>query len=167
MPAERESPDGAQGQILVAMFTVLVSVVLAVNLPINGQGAGLIQRVPNATPIALYEGMILQGSGPERYVLENHQLRPFESTETYRYFDNRYHFVVHRVTDQLLAQFRPGPPIRRLVTCRDTPYVFILEKGYRRQVVALPVGASSNRWDSVETIACSKLYTFTQGPSLR
>lgn len=104
MPDEKESPDGAQGQILGALFTIIIAVVLVVNLPSNRQGAGLIQRVPSATPIVIYEGMVLQGSGPEIYLVENHQLRPFESPETYRHFDDRYHFVVHRVTDQLVAQ---------------------------------------------------------------
>lgn len=105
-------------------------------------------------------------NGPEVYVLEHHQLRPFDSPETYRHFHDRYRLVVHRVTDQLIAQFRLGRPIRRLVTCRDTSHVFILEKGYQRQVATLPVGGPSSRWDGIETIACDELYTFPQGPSL-
>jgi hypothetical protein len=167
MPGEQESPGGSQGQLFGALFTVLVTIVLVLNWPINRHGEGLIQRIPNATPVVFYEGMVLQGSEPTVYALENHQLRPFASSESFQHFRARYQLVAHRVTEQQLTQFRPGRPIHRLVTCRETDDVFVLETGYRRPVLVLPTGGPASRWDSVEMIACHTLYKFPQGPSLR
>jgi hypothetical protein len=107
--------------------------------------------------------MVLQGSGQEIYILENHKLRPFSSPDTYDYFRKRYHLKVHVVDDDVLAPFATGQPIRRWVKCNALPDVYSLENGQKRPAnVSLPFDSPS-RWDQVRPVVCKFLHGLPDG----
>ena len=152
-----------RGRILGQIVIALVVIVLLVNVPISYRGAGLIHSVPDATPVIIYNGIVLKGSGPAVYVLENHKLRPFSSSDTFNHFRQRYHLNVQTVDDQLLTQFEPGQPIRRLVKCNALPQVYALENGQKRLAANALLSDSFSRWDKVDSVVCSYLRTMTDG----
>lgn len=149
-----------QGQILI----ILVVVILLLNVPISYRGIGLIQSIPDATPVVIREGMILKGSGPEIYVLENYKLRRFDSPDVFSYFAQQYHLSVQLLDDQLLTQFESGRPIRYLVKCNKSPDVYALENGEKHLTqIMLASSPQTDRWDSVRLVACSYLGNMPNG----
>lgn len=158
--------DTKRGRTLGQILIILVVAVLLVNVPISYRGAGLIHSVPDATPVVIYNGMALKGSGPEVYILENHKLRQFSSPDTFNYFHSRYHLKVHLVDDKLLQQFGQGQPIRRLVKCRALPYIYALENGQKRRVKILPPSNQASPWDNIGVVACGYLSDMPNGPPM-
>ena len=159
-------PNTDRGRTLGQILIALVVIVLLVNVPISFRGTGLIHNVPEATAVVIYEGMVLQGSGQNIYVLENHKLRPFSSPDAFNYFRRRYHLAVHVVDDDLLTPFAKGQPIRRLVKCDALPDVYSLENGQKRPVNASFHLDPSSRWDEVGPVVCKFLNTFPNGPPI-
>lgn len=145
------------GQILV----VLVVLVVLVNIPISYYGTGLAQIVPNTTGTVIHDGMLLKGSGPEIYVLENYKLRRISSPVSLRLFFSSN--TPQIVEDSLLEQFGKGQPIRRLVKCQDSPYVYALEDGHKRRVKDLPTHNSTKPWDQVYLVSCVYLRNLPEG----
>jgi hypothetical protein len=139
------------GQILVVLVVLLV----LVNIPINYYGASLAQVIPNATAIAIHDGMALKGSGPEIFILDNHKLRWVSSPEAFDYYF--HHQEVHIVEDSLLEGFGKGTPIRRLVTCSNSPHIYALENDQKRLVKDPPTGNKSRTWDEVQLVSCDYL----------
>jgi len=92
--------DAHMGRSLGQILIVLVVLLVLVNIPINFYGAGLAQIIPKATAIVIYDGMVLKGSGPELYILEDHILRRISSPEAFEYYFRQH--KVHVVEDYLL-----------------------------------------------------------------
>ena len=128
VPASSAQPDNNMGRSLGQILVGLVVLLVLVNIPINHHGASLAQIIPKATAIVIYDGMVLKGSGPEIYILDDHKLRWVSSPEA---FDHYFHYYeVHTVEDNLLEGFGKGNPIRRLVTCPNSPYTYAVENGH-------------------------------------
>jgi len=145
------------GQILV----VLVVLVVLVNIPISHLGTGLAQIIPHTTGTVIRDGMLLKGSGPEIYVLEDYKLRLISNATTLRLF-----FISDTpqvVEDSLLEQFGKGQPIRRLVRCQDSPYIYALEDGRKRWVKDPPTHNSEKPWDQVYMVSCVYLRNLPEG----
>ncbi len=155
-----------RGHTLGKILIVLVVIVLLVNVPISYRGAGLIHSVPDATPVVIYNGIVLKGGGQVVYVLENHKLRPFSNPDTFNYFHHRYNLDVNIVADSLLTQFEAGQPIRRLVKCNTSPNVYALENGQKRLVEDLLPVVLSSRWDRLGRVTCSYLHDKPNGPPI-
>ena len=159
-------PNTDRGRTLGQILIALVVIVLLVNVPISYRGTGLIHSVPEATAVVIHEGMVLQGSDQETYILENHKLRPFSGPEAFNFFQGRYHMEVHIVDDDLLTQFAKGQPIRRLVKCDDLPDVYSLENGQKRPVNASFHFDPSSHWDEVGPVVCKFLRAIPDGPPI-
>ncbi len=155
--AQETTSDTVRGRPLGQILIILVVAVLLVNVPIGYRRASLVQSVSDATPVVIYDGMVLKGNGPERYILENHKLRQFSGPDTFNYFRKRYALAVHMVADDLLTQFEPGQPVRRLVTCQDWPYIYALENGQKHRLNALPFSNQDSPWDSIGQVTCNRL----------
>jgi hypothetical protein len=155
VPASSAQPDINMGRSLGQILIVLVVLLMLVNIPINHHGASLAQIIPKATAVVIYDGMVLKGSGPEIYILDNHKLRWVSSPEA---FDHYFHYYeVHTVEDKLLEGFGKGNPIRRLVTCPNSPNTYAVQNGQKRWVEDPPTGNTDNNWDKVELISCDDL----------
>jgi hypothetical protein len=139
------------GQILIVLVVLLV----LANIPINHYGASLAQIIPKATAIVIYDGMVLKGSGPEIYILDDHKLRWISSSEAFDYYF--HHREVQIVEDNLLESLGKGNPIRRLVTCPNSPYIYAVENGQKRWVKDPPTGNNAKTWDQAQLISCDYL----------
>lgn len=149
------------GRSLWQILIVLVVLLVLVNIPFNDLGAGLAHLSPKTTAVVLYDGILLQGSGPEIYVLDNHQLRWISSEEALQqYFKFR---KVRHVSDGLLGQFERGEPIRRLLMCRNSRDVYALENGKKRWVEDPFSSGGTRRWDGAQMVSCTYLQRYPQG----
>jgi hypothetical protein len=145
------------GQILIVLVVALV----LVNIPIRYGGTGLAQSVPHPTPVIIYDGVLLKGSGPEIYALEDHKLRWVSSPEALDYYF--YQHDIYVVEDSLLEDFGKGRSIHRLVTCPYSPYIYALENGQKRWLKDLPTGNKARAWDEVNMVSCDYLRHLPEG----
>jgi len=161
---EAQKPEGApspvtrpgtdMGRSLAQILIVLAGLLVLVNIPLNYRGAGLAQLKPDAASVVLYDGLLLKGSGPEIYRLEEHKLRWISPEAMTLYF--RQH-KVQVVEDTLLEEFGKGQPIRRLVRCQDSPTIYALESGQKRWVKGPPPENQAEAWDQVRLVSCEYL----------
>lgn len=160
-------PGISSGRTLAQILIVFVVLLILDNIPMNEHGIGLAHLTRDRPPIVIQEGMLLQGSGPAVYLLEDHQLRRISSPEAYQvYFQSRR--TINQVEDRLLAQFGQGRPIRRWITCRATPLIYALENGQKRLCQSgCGVQAGRSRpWDEVHPVTCDDLLRLPDGPPL-
>jgi hypothetical protein len=149
-------PNVNTGRSLGQILIVLVVLLVLVNLPINYYGIGLAHIVPDSTAVVIYDGLVLKGSGPEIYLLEDHKLRWLSSPEARGcYFHSAN---VRTVEDSVLEQFEQGQPIRRLVKCHHNSLIYALENGQKRWVENPPPEDKANKpWDKVYRVTCNFL----------
>jgi hypothetical protein len=143
------------GQILIIL------VVLLVNIPFNSYSAGLAQLMPQSNSIVIRDGLLLKGSGPEIYVVDNYKLRLI-SPEALSVFFSHYRHI-NTVEDSLLAQFGQGPPVHRLLQCRTKPDIYAVEDGHKRRVTDPPATNNTKPWDRVYFVSCSYLSGLPDG----
>lgn len=161
-------PGTSSGRTLGQILIVFVVLLILVNIPINDYGIGLAHLAPDGPSIVIQEGMLLQGSGPAVYLLEDHKLRQVSSPEAYQvYFRDRR--SVNQVEQELLAQFGQGRPIRHWISCRATPLIYALENGQKRLcpdgcgLVNVPRTGRARPWDEVHPVACKYLHGLPDG----
>jgi len=153
--------DAFMGRSLGQILIVLVVFLVLVNIPISYHGASLTQLIPAATAVVIYDGMLLKGSGPEIYVLQDHKLRWVSNPEAFDYYFNQHD--IHTVEDKLLDDFGKGPSIYRLLTCPSSPHVYAVENGQKRWVKDPPKGNKATPWDEVRLVSCNYLHNLPDG----
>ena len=154
----------AMGRSLGQILIVLLVLLALVNLPVNYSSAGLAHLLPGSPSIIIRDGMLLQGSGSEIYLLEDQRLRLISSPEAMqRYFG---HSHIYRVEDSLLAQLGQGQPIRRLLKCQGKPNVYALENGRKRRLTLSPLPEPVKPWDRVDDVSCNYLASLPTGPAV-
>jgi hypothetical protein len=161
VPAASPQSDAHMGRSLGQILIVLVVLLVLVNIPINFHGVSLAQIIPEATAIVIYDGMVLKGSGPEIYVLEDHKLRWISSPEAFDYYFRQHN--IHFVEDNLLEGFGKGRAIHRLVTCLNSPHIYALEQGQKRLVKDPSSRNQTNPWDEVRLVSCDYLRHLPEG----
>jgi hypothetical protein len=160
--ASSPQPDLNTGRSLGQILIVLVVLLVLVNIPVNYYGTGLAHIVPEATAMVIHDGLVLRGSGPEIYLLEDHKLRWVSAPEAFNgYFQHPDN--IHYVEDSLLEQFGQGQPIRRLLKCRDQPHIYALENGRKRWVKDPPPANKAKPWDKVHLVSCDYLRRLPDG----
>jgi hypothetical protein len=153
------------GRSLAQILVVLVVLLMLVNIPFKNDSAGLAQLKPDARPLVIRDGMLLQGSGPEIYLLDDHRLRRISDPEALDSFFRRTRKITV-VDDSLLAQFGQGPPVRQLRRCRDNPAIYAVENGRKYRFNGpLPTGGSKP-WDQVQFVSCNYLNQLSTGPPI-
>ena len=165
-PSEPSRSELHSGRNLGRILVILVVLLVLVNIPFNDYGFGLAHLMPDTTTIIIEEGVLLQGSGPNLFILENHKLRQVISPQaSRRYFQPE---GSQSVENHLLEQFGSGAPIRHLVKCQDSPriYALELERGWKRWVKDPPAVRQSKPWDRVHNVTCAYLARFSEGPPL-
>lgn len=161
LPSPSPQPGANMGRSLGKIVFILAVLLVLVNLPINFYGTGLAQIMPDASPVVIYDGLVLKGTGPAIYLLEDHKLRWVSSPEAFDHYFRRRD--VRAVEDNLLEGFGKGQPIRRLVKCQDSPYIYALENGQKRRVKDPPTRNKANSWDEVHLVPCDYLRRLPDG----
>jgi hypothetical protein len=130
-------------------------------VPITSWGASLLQIVPqNVTPVALANGMVLEAEQGDRYLLDNGQLRPFNSQEAYENYGRHGGWQVQPVADSIIGRYVHGLPIYHLVQCEAEATIYELVEGVKRPFTLpahTPFPFSDAAWDQIELIDCQQL----------
>jgi hypothetical protein len=154
------------GRTLGRLLLALVVLVVLVNVPVNRHGTSLARIMPDTAALVIRDGLVLKGSGPEIYVLENNQLRWISSLEAFEFFGYRWE-QVHIVDDNFLGNFEKGQPLHVLLKCDGSPHIYALENGQKRWIKDISTfEAEGYVWDDVKMVACSYLRGLPDGPPI-
>jgi hypothetical protein len=154
------------GRTLGRLLLVLAVLVVLVNVPVNRYGTSLARIMPDAAALVIRDGLVLKGSGPDIYVLEDNKLRWISSLEAFEFFGYRWE-QVRVVDDSFLEQFEKGQPIHVLLKCERSPHVYALENGQKRWIKDIPTfEAEGYVWEDVKFVSCDYLRSLPDGPPI-
>jgi hypothetical protein len=136
---------------------LLIIMVTVINIPFNRSGLNLARAMPDSNALVIRDGLLLKGSGPEVYVLQDNQRRWISSLEAFH--GNGYQWQqVHEVEDEFLMQFEEGKPIHLLLKCPASPHVYALEDGARRWIKDIPTfQAEGYVWEDIQLRNCEEI----------
>ena len=175
LPAQEEAeqswappplPSINLGPALGRLSLVLTVLVVLVNIPLNLQGVSLARMVPDSASLVIRDGLVLKGSGPDIYVLQDDKLRWISSLEAFQYFGYKWD-EVHIVEDSFLGQFEKGRPLHVLLKCPTSPHIYALESGRKRWIKDIPTFlAEGYVWEDVKIVDCYYLRQLPNGSSI-
>jgi hypothetical protein len=152
---------------VLGRFLALVAVlVVAVNVPVNRYGVSLARILPDSASLVIRDGLVLKGSGPEIYMVQNDQLRWISSMDAFEHLRLKWGDV-HVVEDAFLQHFEQGPPIHVLLKCKDSPHIYRLENQQKRWIKDIDTFlAEGHVWDDVRFVSCEYLRNIPDGPPI-
>jgi hypothetical protein len=154
------------GRTLGRLLLVLAVLIVLVNIPINRYGTSLARIMPDSAALVIRDGLVLKGSGPEIYVLQDDKLRWISSLDAFEFYGYRWE-QVHVVEDSFLEDFERGKPIHVLLKCRTSPHIYALENGQKRWIKDIPTfEAEGYVWEDVKMVECSYLRRLPDGPPI-
>lgn len=143
----------------------LIVIVILINLPVFS-GLALARALPDRQALILRDGLLLKGSGPEVYVLQQAHRRWISSLDAFEYYGYRWD-EVHVVDDDFLNQFPEGKPIHVLLKCDASPHIYRLENDKKRWIQDVPTFlAEGHVWEDVRFVSCSRLRSIPDGPPI-
>jgi hypothetical protein len=152
--------------MLGRLLLVLVALVVIINIPFNRHGANLARAAPDSAALVIRDGLLLKGSGPEVYVLQDERLRWITTIDAFQWYGYRWE-QVHEVEDEFLADFEMGLPIHLLLKCENSPHVYALEDGRKRWIKDIPTfEAQHYLWEDIKPIDCAGLRRIPDGPPI-
>jgi hypothetical protein len=151
------------GRTLGRLLLSLAILVVLVNVPVNRYGTSLARIMPDSASLVIRDGLVLKGSGPEIYVLQDNKLRWISSLEAFDFFGYQWD-QVHIVDDSFLEEFEKGRPIHVLLKCQGSPHIYALENGKKRWIKDIPTfEAEGYVWDDVKFVTCDYLRRLPDG----
>jgi len=164
-PAPRQ-PSINLGRMLGRLAILVVVLVALVNVPVTRYGVSLARIVPETSSLIIRDGLVLKGSGPEIYILEDNRLRWISSLDAFEHLNLTW-ADVHIVDDAFLSQFEKGPPLHVLLKCPGSPHIYRLEDGQKRWIKDIDTFlAEGHVWDDVRFVSCQYLNDLPDGPSI-
>lgn len=177
-----DAPDGQNGdgrptippklpsihleKMLGRLTVILVALIVLVNLPINRYGTSLARALPDEKALIVRDGLILKGSGPDIYILENNRRRWISSLEAFETLGYRWE-QVNEVDDTFLNRFPEGQPVHLLYKCTASPHVYAFENGVKRWIKDIPTFQNQGYlWDDIQLVTCSFLRSLPDGPPI-
>jgi hypothetical protein len=152
--------------MLGRLLVVLAALVIIVNIPFNRHGTNLAHLAPDSAALVIRDGLLLKGSGPEVYVLEDERLRWITTLDAFEWYGYRWE-QVHEVEDEFLADFETGLPIHLLLKCPGSPHVYALEDGRKRWIKDIPTfEAQQYVWEDIRPMNCANLRNLPDGPPI-
>jgi hypothetical protein len=145
---------------------VLAVLIVLVNIPVTRYGVSLARIMPESSSLIIRDGLILKGSGPEIYRLENNQLRWISSMDAFDHLGLTW-ADVHVVEDSFLTKFVKGRPIHVLLKCRASPHIYRLENNQKRWIKDIDTFlAEGHVWEDVRFVTCQYLRDIPDGPPI-
>lgn len=142
---------------LGSIIFLLIILVAVINIPFNRSGQNLARAMPDSSALVIRDGLLLKGSGPEVYVLENNQRRWISSLDAFQWYGYQWQ-QVHEVEDEFLQQFAESQPIHLLLKCPTSPHVYALEDGKKRWIKDIPTfEAQGYLWKDIQLFDCVEL----------
>ena len=152
--------------MLIRLVILTVALLILVNIPVNRYGTSLARILPETSSLIIRDGLVLKGSGPEFYVLENGKLRWISSMDAFEHRNLTWEDV-HIVEDEFLAKFEKGRPIHVLLKCRTSPHIYRLENEEKRWIRDIDTfEAEGHVWDDVRFVSCDYLRGLPDGPPI-
>jgi len=152
---------------VLARFLVLVAVLIAaVNVPVNRYGVSLARIMPDSAALIIRDGLVLKGSGPDIYMLQDDKLRWISSLDAFEHLGLKWGDV-HVVEDAFLERFEQGRPIHVLLKCADSPHIYRLENQQKRWIKDIDTFlAEGHVWEDVRLVSCKYLRDLPDGPPI-
>ena len=152
---------------MLGRLAILVGVlVLLVNIPVTRYGVSLARIMPDSASLVIRDGLVLKGSGPEIFRLEDNRLRWISSLDAFEHLGLTW-ADVHVVEDPFLEQFEMGQPIHLILKCEGSPHIYALENGQKRWIKDIDTfTAEGYVWDDVQFVTCPYLRNLPDGPSI-
>jgi hypothetical protein len=154
------------GKMIGRLAILVVALLILVNIPVTQYGVSLARILPETTSLIIRDGLILKGSGPEIYKLEDNQLRWISSMDAFEHLGLTWEDV-HVVEDEFLAKFEEGRPIHVLLKCSSSPHIYRLENNQKRWIKDIDTFlAEGHAWEDVRFVSCQYLRDLPTGPSI-
>ena len=154
------------GRTLGRLLLALVVLVVVINVPITRYGTSLARIMPDTAALVIHDGMVLKGSGPEIYVLEDNKLRWISSLDAFEFFGYRWE-QVHVRDDSFLEQFEKGRPVHVLLKCQGSPHIYALENGQKRWIKDISTFDTEGYvWEDIKFVSCDYLRSLPDGPPI-
>jgi hypothetical protein len=149
--------------MLIRLVILVVALLILVNIPVNRYGVSLARILPETTSLIIRDGLVLKGSGPEIYVMEEGRLRWISSMDAFEHRNLTWEDV-HVVEDEFLTKFEVGRPIHVLLKCRTSPHIYRLENEQKRWIQDIDAfEAEGHVWEDVRFVACQYLRDLPDG----
>ncbi len=159
-------PSIQMGKMIGRLVILIVVLIVAVNIPVTRYGVSLARIMPETSSLIIRDGLVLKGSGPEIYVLENDKLRWISSLDAFEHMGLTWEDV-HVVEDSFLARFEKGRPIHVLLKCYDSPHIYRLENDQKRWIKDIDTFlAEGHVWEDVRFVSCQYLRDLPDGPPI-
>jgi hypothetical protein len=151
------------GKTMGRLLILVVVLIILVNIPVTRYGVSLARILPEATSLIIRDGLVLKGSGPEIYILEEDKLRWISSMDAFDHQGLTWEDV-HIVGDDFIAKFEKGRPIHVLVKCRTSPHIYRLENQEKRWIKDIDTFvAEGHVWEDVRFVSCTYLRDIPDG----
>lgn len=156
-------PSIAMGKTLGRLAILVVALILLVNIPVNRYGVSLARILPDSASLIIRDGLVLKGSGPEIYVLEDDKLRWISSLDAFDHLGLTWEDV-HVVEDEFLSKFEKGRPMHVLLKCQASPHIYRLENQQKRWIKDIDTFLSEGHvWEDVRFVTCEYLRDLPDG----
>jgi len=76
-----KQPSINLGRTMGRLLVILVALMALINIPLNRHGTSLARIMPDTAALVIRDGLVVKGSGPEIYALEDNRLRWISSLE--------------------------------------------------------------------------------------
>ena len=103
-------PSIQMGKMIGRLAILVIVLLVLVNVPVTRYGASLARILPETTSLIIRDGLVLKGSGPEIYMLENERLRWIKDIDTFEAEGLKWEDV-RFVSCQYLRDLPTGPSI--------------------------------------------------------
>jgi hypothetical protein len=178
-PAKREPKPGEEGweppppkpsidmgKTLGRLTILVILLLVVVNVPVTRYGTSLARIMPDSASLIIRDGLVLKGSGPEIYILEDDRLRWISSLDAFEHMGLTWEDV-RVVEDEFLNKFEKGAPIHVLLKCPSSPHIYRLENGQKRWIRDIDTFvAEGHVWDDVRIRGCGYLRDLPDGPTI-
>jgi len=145
------------------MLLLVLALTILLNVPINRYGVSLARILPDSAALVIRNGLVIKGTGPEIYRLEENELRWISSMAAFEHLGLAWKDV-HVVEDVFLTRFEHGAPIHVLLKCPNSPHIYRLEGEYKRWIKDIPTfEAEGHIRGAVRTIPCNELRAIADG----
>jgi hypothetical protein len=154
------------GKMLGRLAILTVILIILVNIPVTRYGVSLARILPDSTALIIRDGLVLKGSGPEIYILEDDRLRWISSMDAFEHLGLTWQDV-HVVEDAFLDKFEKGRPLHVLLKCQGSPHIYRLENDQKRWIKDIDTFlAEGHVWEDVRFVTCEYLRGIPDGPPI-
>lgn len=150
-------------RLIWRMLLAVLVVTVLINIPVTRYGVSLARILPDKQQLVVRDGLLLKGSGPEVYRLEDDQLRWVSSLDAFHHLGLAWDDV-RQVDDAYLDTFERGEPIHVLLKCRTSPHIYRLEGDQKRWIKDIATfRVEGHQWDEVRFVDCDYLDSIPLG----